>query len=73
VNKPLKRILAGITLATAAAAGTLAITDAVTVQKADTAWGASATPTDTGWGLPPDGGPGSLPTPTPVPLDTGWG
>lgn len=67
MKKPLRRLLIGLTLATAAAAGTLTVTDALTPQRTDTAWGASATTSDTGWGLPPTD------DILPIPLDTGWG
>jgi hypothetical protein len=68
MNRPLRGILAGITLATAAAAGTLAI-NATFSAPPDTAWGADSLQ-DTAWGtLPVDGT--SLPPVTP--LDTAWG
>jgi hypothetical protein len=69
VKKPLRRLIAGLTLATAAAAGTLAATDSAAA--ADTAWDAPATTQDTGWGTPPVD---SIPDGTILtPLDTGWG
>jgi tetrahydromethanopterin S-methyltransferase subunit C len=65
--KPLRGILAGIALATAAAAGTL--TANTLSAPPDTAWGAD-TIQDTAWGtLPVDGA--SVPSVTP--LDTAWG
>lgn len=73
---PLRRILAGLTLATAAATGTLTAAGPAT---ADTGWGVTApTPpapaddtNDTGWGTPPTTDPTS--DPTARPYDTGWG
>ncbi|MFF7795584.1 hypothetical protein [Streptomyces sp. NPDC007991] len=67
MNK-LRGILAGIALATAAAAGTLAINTA-TGTPPDTAWGAD-TLQDTGWGTPPTDRTGG---PSVTPYDTGWG
>lgn len=66
--KPLRGILAGLALATAVAAGTLAFN--TLSAPPDTAWGADTTQ-DTGWGTP-------LPTddisgPSVSPFDTGWG
>jgi hypothetical protein len=65
--KPLRGILAGIALATAAAAGTLAVN--TLSAPPDTAWGAD-TIQDTGWGTPPVDDIGGLPV---TPLDTAWG
>ena len=69
MKKSLKQLIAGLTLATAVTAGTLAATESVAVHRADTAWGAAAG-NDTGWGIPPKDG-DSLPIP--LSLDTGWG
>ncbi|MFG2359421.1 hypothetical protein [Streptomyces sp. NPDC048521] len=70
MQKPLKRLIASLTLATAVATGTLIATESVAAHKADTTWGASATTDDTGWGTPPGD---ILPINLPIPLDTGWG
>jgi hypothetical protein len=68
VNRPLRGILAGLALATAAAAGTL--TTNTLSAPPDTAWGASDNSHDTAWGTPPVDGT-SIPSVTP--LDTAWG
>ena len=70
MKKPLKQLLVGLSVATAVAAGTVAVADNAVAVKMDTGWGAPATTDDTGWGAP-------APTPTPTtPVttdDTGWG
>lgn len=71
--KPLRRLLAGLTIATAAAAGTLTVATTADAAPADTTWGAPSTDhtNDTTWGTPPTddtGGDG-----TAVPNDTTWG
>jgi hypothetical protein len=65
--KPLRGILAGIALATAAAAGTLA-TNTLSAPP-DTAWGADIIQ-DTGWGALPAVDAGG---PSVTPFDTAWG
>jgi hypothetical protein len=66
--KPLRGILAGIALATAAAAGTLVV-NATFSAPPDTGWGAGSTQ-DTAWGaLPTD----DTSIPSVTPLDTAWG
>jgi hypothetical protein len=65
--KPLRGILAGIALATAAATGTLALN--TLNAPPDTGWGAGSTQ-DTGWGTPPVDDISNLPV---TPYDTGWG
>jgi hypothetical protein len=67
--KPLRGILAGIALATAAATGTLAV-NATLSAPPDTAWGADSIQ-DTAWGALPavDGTVDVVVTP----LDTAWG
>lgn len=64
MNKPLKRLLAGLALATAAATGTL--TTSNLTAPPDTAWGAPATTPDI---APADEVIGTIVTP----LDTAWG
>jgi hypothetical protein len=68
VKRPLRGILAGLALATAAAAGTLAI-NATLSTPPDTGWGAGSLQ-DTGWGTPPTDHAGG---PSVTPFDTGWG
>jgi hypothetical protein len=70
VNKRIRCIVAGLTLATAAATGAI-ITHTVAAPRTDTTWGAPATADDTTWGSEPVGLPVDLPTITP--LDTTWG
>lgn len=64
----LRRITAGIALAAAVLAGTLAATN--TTALSDTAWGAPAAADDTAWGAPPANGSDEPVTP---PQDTAWG
>jgi hypothetical protein len=68
VKKPLRGIIAGLTLAGAAATGIIIATDSPT----DTGSAPATTvQADTGWGTPPTDIPG---TGTPVTMDdTGWG
>jgi hypothetical protein len=66
--KPLRGILAGIALATAAAAGTLAVN--TLSAPPDTAWGSADNSRDTGWGTPPVD---DTSIPSVTPLDTAWG
>jgi hypothetical protein len=67
--KPLRGILAGIALATAAATGTLALN--TLNAPPDTGWGAD-TIQDTGWGTPPTDDTTAT-GPSVTPFDTGWG
>jgi hypothetical protein len=69
VKRPLRGILAGIALATAAAAGTLAVNTFSTPP--DTGWGAGSIQ-DTGWGTPPTDD-DTAHGPSVTPYDTGWG
>lgn len=70
MNKRIRCIVAGLTLATAAATGAI-ITHTVAAPRTDTTWGAPDTADDTTWGTPPIDLPGNLPVITP--LDTTWG
>ena len=64
----IRRIVAGLTLATALATGAL-LTNTPVATPADTTWGAPS-PEDTTWGArPPSTGGGT----TVTPLDTTWG
>jgi hypothetical protein len=69
VNKPLRRLITALSLTAAA----LTI-PTLTVQPADTAWGAPAGVEDTAWGTPPtdEDSDGSDETPV-VTQDTAWG
>lgn len=79
MKKPLRRLLAGLTIATAAATGSLTATGTATAAPTgDTAWGAPDpghdTTNDTAWGTPPtddDNAVGGGATVTP--FDTAWG
>lgn len=74
VKNPFRKLCAGLTLATAAATGTLTVLSLHS--PADTGWGAHATTNDTGWGTPPLPDPALPPAPA-VPdittQDTAWG
>lgn len=74
VSKRIRCIVAGLTLATAAATGAV-ITHTVAAPRIDTTWGASDTADDTTWGSEPVDLPVTLPVdlPTITPLDTTWG
>lgn len=65
MKKPFRRLLAGLTLATAAATGSLAATDTIATPQGDTAWGAPDI-TELPVTAPGDG-------PVVNPLDTAWG
>ncbi|MGV9891693.1 hypothetical protein [Streptomyces sp. NPDC003395] len=70
MNK-LRRIAAGLALATAAVTG-LTLADHITPRATmDTTWGAPAGTDDTTWGTPPTDGTPTVPVITP--LDTTWG
>lgn len=63
MHKRIRRLIAGLTLATAAALGLLAAGHAMT-PASDTTWAAPATPDDTTWVAPA--------TSDVTPLDTTW-
>lgn len=67
--KPLRRLIAGLTLMAAALTGYV-LTGDLAATPADTGWGAPATTPDTGWGTPPTDDIGG---PSVTPYDTGWG
>lgn len=76
VKQPIRRLLAGLAIATAAITGTL-----IAAPQQDTAWGApdtttavtTSTPGDTAWGIAPaDTAWGNPPTAAPY-SDTAWG
>lgn len=70
MNKPLRRLITALSLTAAAAIAAPAV---VSVQPADTAWGAPAGVEDTAWGTPPTDGPDSPAGPPVVTQDTAWG
>lgn len=69
MKKPLRRLIAGLSLATACAAGGLLAATEASAAPADTAWGAPSAD-DTAWGTPPADGTGG---PVGAPNDTAWG
>lgn len=75
MTKRIRRLLAGLTLAIAAAAGTIAATG-LPATPPDTTWGSHTTVDDTTWGSTPQDVTGTVEDATGVtitPLDTTWG
>lgn len=72
MTERIRKLLAGLTLVTAAATGTL-LTTGLPAVPPDTTWGAPATQDDTTWGTTPQVGQDATSGSVATPLDTTWG
>lgn len=72
MTKRIRRLLAGLTLAIAAATGTIAATG-LPAAPPDTTWGSHATTDDTTWGVTAEADQDAVAGTVVTPLDTTWG